>query len=124
MDRTTITGWTREISRLLTDRAGVDGRTLGDRLDRAAPVLPPEILSRARFLAAAEAVARMPGRAEAIDMERVEAAYVTVQSWLMAEEPDELRHALHRAIWRRRVRHAITILVAAVIAWVLWREVL
>ncbi|EYD72281.1 hypothetical protein [Limimaricola hongkongensis] len=124
MDRTTITGWTREISRLLSDRAGVEGRSLGDCLDRAAPALPPEILSRARFLAAAEAVARLPGRAEAIDMERVETAYVTVQSWLMAEEPDELRHALRRAVWIKRARTAATILIAAIIAGVLWREVL
>jgi hypothetical protein len=57
-------------------------------------------------------------------MERVETAYVTVQSWLMAEEPGELRQALRRAVWIRRARAIATILIAALIAGVLWREVL
>ncbi|SDE85382.1 hypothetical protein [Limimaricola pyoseonensis] len=123
MNRTTINGWAREISRLLDDRAGVGGRDLAARLDRAAPVLPPEILARARFLAAAETVSRLPERAEAIDLERVETAYVTVQSWLMAEEPEALRHALRRAVWMRRARQAASILLAALIAGLLWRGI-
>ncbi len=124
MERTTINRWSREIADLLAEKVGAKGDTLGARIDGAAPALPPEILARARFLAAAEIVSRLPDRSEGIDLDRVEAAYGTVRAWLMTEDRETLRLALRRAIWRKRLVNVGCIAIAALIAWVVWREVL
>lgn len=91
MEETAIDQLVEHVSSLLSERLGVRGRALEDRVRRAGRALPRDVRRAADELVSAEKMSRTPKMRLNLDQEQVNAAYMVCTDYLEVIDRRALR---------------------------------